>query len=146
MGVEECFYRLDPRKIHVISGDVPAGYWDLHACVLERSGDMLKDANAADVNRLDLDDQIETVELQDINNTSSTSNLIGLGVGALAGLRFFGPLGAIGGALAAQALVGNRHDVTVSVKLKDGRHFVASMDKNLHRRLQAIKSRAASAV
>jgi hypothetical protein len=141
MGAEEMFYSLDPRKICVLAGDIPAGYWELHGCIMERSPSLFKETETGPANKLDLDQAIARVEMKAIKDGNPAASLVSVGVGALAGLRFFGPLGAVGGALVGQALAGNRHEVTVDVHLSDGRHFEAFMDKQIYQRLQTIAGR-----
>lgn len=146
MGAEDILYRLDPKKIKVISGDIPAGYWELHSCTLVKSSDLFKTSDVIEAKQeINLDQAIAKLDVKNIEDANPTANLVGVGVGALAGLRFFGPIGAIGGAVAGQMLVGNRHEVTVNVQLTDGRQFVASMDKAVYQRLIAVHARSAAA-
>jgi hypothetical protein len=145
MGAEDILYRLDPTKVRIVSGDIAEGYWDLRGCSLVRSPELLRVAAEGEVpepEQVDLDGQIQNLDIKNIKDANPTGNLIGIGVGALAGLRFFGPLGAIGGALVGSALVGNRHEITVTVRLKNGRLFVASMDKDVYARLKLIGERS----
>lgn len=141
MGAEDILYRLDPKKIRVISGDITSGYWELHSMKLERSGELFKSGSGEALEEIKLDGQITSLELKNIEDANPTANMLGIGVGALAGLRFFGPIGAIGGAVAGQMLIGNRHEVSVDVHLNDGRKFHASMDKSVFQRLKAIHER-----
>lgn len=142
MGAEDVLYRLDPRKIHVVSGDIDPGYWELQSYKLVKSPELFntKDPKGASV-EINLHNAIAKLDLQKIEDANPTANLVGIGVGALAGLRFFGLLGAVGGAVAGQMLAGNRHELTVEVLLQDGRHFIAQMDKNIYQRLKLIANR-----
>ena len=146
MKAEDYFYRLDPRKVRIVSGDIPAGYWELHGCTLERSGKLFGDAPAEikPYDRLELDRNIKRIEVQEVPDPDYSSDLLGIGVGAFVGLRFLGPLGAIGGALAGHALMGNRQQQSVDVILHDGRRFSAIMDRNVFQRLKAIEMRSES--
>jgi hypothetical protein len=143
MGAEDLLYRMDPKKIRVSSGDITHGYWELHSMKLERSSELFKCSTAASCpsEEINLAGQITSLELKNIEDANPAANMVGIGVGALAGLRFFGPIGAIGGAVAGQLLVGNRHEVTVEVLLNDGRKFQATMDKSIYQRLKAIHER-----
>lgn len=145
MGAEDILYRLDPTKVRIVSGDIAEGYWDLRGCSLVRSPELFRiavEGEAPAPEQVDLDGQIQNLDIKNIKDANPTGNLIGIGVGALAGLRFFGPLGAIGGALVGSAVVGNRHEITVTVRLKNGRLFVASMDKDVYARLKLIGERS----
>lgn len=141
MGAEDILYRLDPTKVRIISGDIAEGYWELRACSLVRSPELFSPATD-DLEQVDLDGQIQNLDIKNIKDANPTGNMVGIGIGALAGLRFFGPLGAIGGALIGSAVVGNRHEITVTVRLKSGRLFVASMDKDVYARLKLIGERS----
>ena len=142
MGAEDLLYRMDPKKIRVTTGDITPGYWELHSMKLERSGELFKSGSSSPLEELDLNGAIEKMDVKTIEDANPGANMVGIGVGALAGLRFFGPIGAIGGAVAGQMLVGNRHDVTVDVQLSDGRKFQATMDKSIYQRLKTIHERA----
>ncbi len=142
MGAEDILYRLDPRKIRVESGDISAGYWELHSCVMQKSPELFKETAASDAcAELNLDQMIEKLEVKNVKDANPTGNMLGVGVGALAGLRYFGPVGAIGGAVAGHLLVGNRHEMHVDVLLRDGRRFTAYMDKDVFKRMQTIAAR-----
>lgn len=148
-AAQDILYRFDARKIKIISGDIPAGYWELHSCILERcecpvggsSAGADSSSETSKDRKVDLDGIITRMSVKNVEDANPAANMLGVGVGALAGLRFFGPLGAIGGAVAGQMLVGNRHDVTVEVKLKNGTQFTATMDKNVYQRLQVVANR-----
>lgn len=140
----DVLYRLDPRKIRVISGDVEGGYWELQSLSMVRSLKLFKEADKDSSNVVSLDNAIEKLEIVNIENAHPAANIAGVAVGAWAGLRVFGPLGAIIGAVGAQALVGNRQEMTVEVQLVDGRKFVASMDTKLYKRFQALKARSSA--
>lgn len=146
MGAEDLLYRMDPKKIRVNTGDISLGYWELHSMKLERSSDlseMFKPGESKTAKEeINLEGVISKLELKTIEDANPAANMVGIGVGALAGLRFFGPIGAIGGAVAGQMLVGNRHEVSVDVQLNDGRNFQATMDKAIYQRLKAIHERA----
>lgn len=142
-AAEDVLYRLDPRKIRVLSGDIPLGYWELHGCVMERSSEIFKNSeSAAAAASVNLDQAISKLDLKNVEDANPAANLVGIGVGAFAGLRFFGPIGAIGGAVLGQTLVGNRHEVNVDVHLSDGKQFCAVMDKSVYQRLKAIANRS----
>lgn len=143
MGAEDFLYKLDPTKIRVISGDIPLGFWGLHGCTLSQSPALFDlGSNENSNSSIILDGEIAALGVENIADANPTGNLIGVGVGALAGLRFFGPIGAIGGAVAGQFLLGNRHEITLSVTLKDGRHFVAIMEKSVYQRFKLIGVRS----
>jgi len=141
MSAEDILYRMDPRKIHIISGDIAPGYWELHGSTLSASPQLLKPAQSNKQQAIKLDRNIAKLDLKEIADSNPTANLVGIGVGALAGLRLFGPLGAIGGAVAGQIVMGNRHELTAEVLLQDGRQFTAQMDKNIFNRLKLIAER-----
>lgn len=145
MGAEEFLYRLDPRKLEIVSGDLKCGFWDLRGCTLHRSPELF---NSKDTNQnldpqdeVNLDRSIASLNIRSIKDANAAGNMVGIGVGALAGLRFFGPLGAVAGAIAGQAVVGNRHEVVLEILLQDGRHFVAKMDKAVYERIKVIVGR-----
>ncbi len=144
MGAEDILYQLDPRKIRIVSGDVAAGYWELRGCVLKKSPELFKETETQNsTSDVSLDQEIEKLNLLTIADANPAGNLLGIGVGALAGLRYFGPVGAVGGAVVGQLLVGNRHEVNLEVVLKDGRKFVTFMDKAVYMRFQTIAGRSA---
>ena len=144
MVAEDILYRFDPRKIRVMSGDIAEGYWELRGCVMNRAADLFKEISSDPASLLDLDQQIASIEIQTVEEANKACNLAGVGIGALAGFRILGPLGAIAGAVIGQSLMGNCAELKVEVELKDGRKFVAQMDKNIHKRLKAIAARHAS--
>jgi hypothetical protein len=141
MVAEQLFYCWDQRKISVESGDIPHGYWELRGCVLEQSPKIFDCHCAEKVEKINLDNAIAKIELKSIKDPNQAANVLGVGAGAVLGLRFFGLLGAIGGALAGQALCGNRTEIAATVHLTDGRSFEATMEKNLYERLKAIAAR-----
>ncbi|MBX9573647.1 MAG: hypothetical protein K2X77_32395 [Candidatus Obscuribacterales bacterium] len=141
MGPEDILYRLDPTKVRVVSGDIAEGYWELRACSLVRSPELFAPESETR-EQIDLDGQIQNLDIKNIKDANPAGNWVGIGVGALTGLRFFGPLGAIGGAVLGNALVGNRHEITVTVRLKSGKMFVLSMDKDVYSRLKLIGERS----
>jgi hypothetical protein len=143
MVAEDILYRFDPRKIKVLSGDIAEGYWELRGCVMHRVADLFKEASTDADSRLDLDQQIASIAIETVDESNQACNLAGIGIGALAGFRFFGPLGALGGAVIGQTLMGNCAELKVEVQLKDGKSFVAQMDKNIHKRLKAIEAASA---
>lgn len=141
MGAEDILYRLDPTKVRAVSGDIGEGFWDLRGCSLVRSPELFGQEAETKPEQIDLDGNIQNLDIKNIKEANPTGNWVGIGVGALAGMRFFGPLGAIGGAVLGSALVGNRQEITVTVRLKSGRVFVLSMDKDVYARLKLIGER-----
>ncbi len=141
MGAESILYKMDPRKIQVTQGDIQAGFWELSGCSLVRSPELFANPAKNENDCLQLDHNIAKLELKNIENANQTANMVGIGLGALAGLRFFGPIGAIGGAVAGQVIMGNRHELTVEILLQDGRHFTASMDKAVYERFRVISQK-----
>lgn len=142
MLAEDVLYRFDPRKVRLVSGDLPQGYWELHGCRLIRCRDMFDGSNT-DSMEVNLDGCVKRLQLQKVADANPGANVLGVGVGALLGLRCCGRVGAITGAIAGQLLVGNRYDMTVKVHLTDGRHFVAHMDSAVYKRMQAVGARCA---
>lgn len=140
MSAQDVVYRFDPRKMRVNSGDVPAGYWELHSCKLVRCSDLFGKKNVKR-EEIDLAGRIKSVEIDGVDESSKGASMLGLGAGALVGFRLFGPIGAIGGALAGQALVGTRDEVNVTVQLNDGTSFSALMDKTIYERLKMVAQR-----
>ncbi len=142
MQAEDVIYRFDPRKIRVVSGDVPVGYWELRGCKLVRCRDVF-DGSTSDGMELDLDAKVKKLQLRKIADANPGANIVGVGLGALLGLRCCGRVGAITGAIAGQLLVGNRYDMTVDVHLTDGKQFLAHMDSAVYKRMQAVGARCA---
>lgn len=136
MVVENLLCKYDKNKIRIISGDIENGLWTL-------DGFSLVPAKGSAINkRIDLEQRISNIQLRDAKPTNSTGSILGAGVGALAGLRYYGVVGAIGGAFAGHFIGGGQTEVCVDIELTDGRKFAASMSPTMCKRLSAIANRA----
>ena len=141
VGFENVINRYDKTKIQVVSGDLSAGFWSLDGFTLVRSSSCCGGSSATP-ERIALQGALTKLVVKDLGQSHSTASIIGAGVGALAGLRFYGLVGAIGGAFAGHFLGGSRAEVSAEAELSDGRKFVATMDPSIFKRLAAIANRA----
>lgn len=116
---------LDWRKVKVIAGDLHAGDWDFNG------GMMTPDPESGRAECIALMGEIESVTIQTQDSVKDIAKTLGLTV---AGGVFFGPLGAIAGYFAG----GKRQEVCVLVKLKDGKKFLASMDKRIYQQVLGL--------
>jgi hypothetical protein len=110
-------------KVNIIAGDLLEGNWELSGGTLKRppgqSTTITEPVNLANnISKLDLKDQI---------NKDSLEPVVTAGIGALLGLRFFGFIGAAGGAALGLLFSNNHPQVSITCKLKDGRQFLAVM-------------------
>ncbi len=140
MGVENLLYRYDKTKFRVISGDVQYGYWSLDGYSLVRAPECCGSRNSTE-NPINLERNILSVQVSEVGQANTTGSILGAGVGAMAGLRYYGFVGAIGGAFAGHFLGGGSPEIRVEVELTDGRKFVASMSPALYKRFSAIANR-----
>lgn len=117
--------KLDWRKLKVIAGD-------LHACEWSFNGGMLTpDPATGRDDCVPLMGEISSLEIQTQESVKDLAKTLGLTV---AGGVLFGPLGAIAGYFVG----GDRKEVCVLVKLKDGRKFLAVMDQRIYQQVVAL--------
>jgi hypothetical protein len=117
--------KLDWRKLKVIAGD-------LHACEWNFNGGMLTpDPETGRSDCVPLMGEIESLEIQTQESVKDLAKTLGLTV---AGGVLLGPLGAIAGYFAG----GNRKEVCVLIRLKDGRKFLAVMDQRIYQQVVAL--------
>jgi len=137
VGLEEIVYKLDPSKLKISSGDFAEGFWELKGSILMQlpSIPAVKDTI---LDSIDLLDRIESLTNEGSTHPNPIGAIMTAGAGALTGLRFFGIPGAIGGAAAGHFLSGNRQELNVHCKLKDGRSFSAMMDPKMLERLHKL--------
>lgn len=122
---KEVSDKLDWRKIKVIAGD-------LHACEWDFNGGMLTpDPASGRDDCVALMSEIESLEIQTQDSVKDLAKTLGLTVagGALFGLP---------GAIAGYFVSGNRKEVCVLVKLKDGRKFLAAVDQRIYQQMIAL--------
>jgi len=126
----------DQTKIRVVAGDLPEGNWYLDGSRLKRS--QVTGVTVSET--IDLAQNIKLLDLRNYLAKDSTEPLMGAGIGALLGLRFFGLLGAAGGAIAGHFLTQKGPEVSISCELKDGRKFLAVVHPKMYDRLRSIGS------
>lgn len=117
--------KLDWRKLRVIAGD-------LHACDWSFNGGMMTpDPETGRSECVSLMGEIESLEIQTQDSVKDLPKTLGftLAGGAVAGLP---------GAVAGYFLSGNRKEVCVLIKLKDGRKFLAVMDQRIYQQVVAL--------
>jgi len=118
------------KKIKILAGDLsPAGGpWYL-------SGDVLcgtsKWGTRCGGEKVPLRGQIESLEQVTEENAKSIGNAFARGA---AGAPLFGPVGALGGLLLGK----NKHTITFSAALKDGRRLLAQCDAKALAKLLAL--------
>lgn len=139
VGVENVFYRYDKTKIRVISGDVQEGFWSLDGFQLVKAPSCC--GSAIPTERIDLSGKIASVQLQDAKQSCPAGSIVGAGMGALAGLRYYGLVGALGGAFAGHFICGGSTEIHVNVEFVDGRKFLAVMSPGMFRRFTGIANR-----
>ncbi|MGH9553892.1 MAG: hypothetical protein ACRD3W_31230 [Terriglobales bacterium] len=120
------------NRVKVIAGDVSGGFWDL-------DGSTLKRANSAVTEEMDLSNNVKKLELKDTLKKDDFEPLVGAGVGALLGLRFFGLIGAAVGGAAGHLLTQHKPEISVNVELGDGRKFLAVMTPAMFQNLQQYR-------
>lgn len=119
---------LDWKKIKVIAGQgFYHGDWDFNG------GMMMPEPVSGQVECIALMGEIESMNVQTEESVKDLAKTLGLTV---AGGVLFGPLGMIAGYFAG----GNRQQVCVAVKLRDGRQFLAMMDRRIYQQMLALKS------
>jgi len=137
VGIEEIVYKLDPTKLKISSGDFAEGFWELKGSILMQLPSFPATKNTV-LDSVDLTDKIESLRTEGTTHPNPIGSLMSAGAGALTGLRFFGIPGAIGGAAAGHILSGNKQELNVHCKLKDGRSFIAMMDPKMLERLHQL--------
>jgi hypothetical protein len=110
-------------KVKVLAGDLMEGCWELSGPALKRSSDR----GTTFAEPVNLANNISNLELKDQINKDSLEPVVTAGIGALLGLRFFGLIGAAGGATLGFLFSNNHPQISISCKLKDGRQFLAVM-------------------
>ncbi|HEY9785586.1 MAG TPA: hypothetical protein V6D17_09315 [Candidatus Obscuribacterales bacterium] len=139
MIIEDLLYKLDSSKVRVIAGDLPEGYWDLNGSVLLQAPFFAFPGETITAQQsVELSGKIAKIDLKGVGDSNPVGAIIGTGIGAVTGFRFFGPLGAFAGAIAGHFISGNRKEVDVTCELSDGRKFVATMDPAIFQRLKEI--------
>lgn len=144
MSVEDILKSMDKSRVRVLSGDLTAGYWSLRGTALVQSQELwcCKTSSVAEEPApVDLDGKITNLELMSVKDTNKMGGVAGVGLGAVAGYRFFGAMGLVGGAIAGHLLMGNRTEVRVTCTLADGRSFIAVMEPPVHERFTVIANR-----
>lgn len=142
MVVDNLVLQFDKRKIQIISGDLKSGLWQLDEFALVKAdtcGKFRSDTSAGE--RVELEGQVKSVEIEKVGQAGGTASALGAGAGAMAGLRFYGLPGAIGGALVGHFLAGGATVVRATVVMNDGRKFLAAMSPVQLKRLTAIANR-----
>ncbi len=118
-------------KVNIIAGDILTGSWELSGSQLKRppsGGTTAEPVNLSNnISKLDLKDQI---------NKDALEPVVTAGVGAMLGLRFFGLIGAAGGAALGLLFSNNHPQISVICKLKDGRQFIAVMSPQAYQLLR----------
>ncbi len=116
---------LDWKKVKILAGDFYAGDWDFNG------GMMTPDVSSGRADCIALMGEIDSITIQTQESVKDLAKTLGLTV---AGGVFFGPLGAIAGYFAG----GDRKQVCVLVKLKEGKQFLAAMDQRIYQQMLAL--------
>lgn len=117
--------KLDWKKVKVVAGD-------LHPCEWSFNGGMMTPDPATGLAEcVALMGEIESLQVQTQESVKDLAKTLGLTV---AGGVLFGPLGAIAGYFAG----GDRKEVCVLVKLKDGKKFLGVMDQRIYQQMVAL--------
>lgn len=131
--IDEFLNKTDLTRIRVIAGDIAEGTWQLQGMMLTMPGGL----GTQVIEPIDLKKTVKTIELKDQIQRDSIEPLVGAGVGALIGLRMFGPIGAAAGGVAGHFLTKPRTEVSVKFELIDGRKFIAAMHPQTYHTLKS---------
>ena len=110
-------------KVKVIAGDLLEGNWEISGTTLKRA----PERGTTVTEPVNLADNISKLDLKDQLNKDNLEPVVTAGIGALLGLRFFGLIGAAGGATLGFLFSNNHPQISISCHLKDGRQFIAVM-------------------
>lgn len=113
-------------KLRMISGDFPQ-----HTAMQVVFKSVVLAWGFSKDKKLSLNDNVASVEVLDDEKTKSLGKAA---AGAVAGAVLLGPLGAVLGGMAS----GNKRNMVVDCKLKDGKAFIAEVDSEGYKKLLSL--------
>jgi hypothetical protein len=131
MSWESLIYNHDESKIKVVAGDLAPGFWEISGSTLRC---VVFEPNLKH-DSVNLATSLKRLDVKDMMSQDMSEPLVGAGIGALLGLRFFGLVGAADGAAAGYFFTNPKNQVSATVELKDGRKFIAVMTPQQFQRL-----------